>query len=157
MPLYARVDSETGEFHDRNCSECGFLSISGDNIEDPEVKAFIVNNSRDSHVIVEVSPYEKDRLVELVVTVERGGRRIEVPANQNIFDEQEAKSVEMYSKYKIDLGKATSNMNDRPKVDDFDKPIEIETPGGKEIIGYEQKPEPIVTVRQTGIEAVKQI
>jgi hypothetical protein len=56
-------------------------------------------------------------------------------------------------KYKVDLQRVKKFVIDRPKID---VPIEIDGIGGKEIIGYEQKPESIVTERQkpaTEIEA----
>lgn len=45
---------------------------------------------------------------------------------------------------KIDTKKAAQKLGDRLTID---VPIEIEGPGGKEIIGFEQKPEGIIVER----------
>lgn len=156
MPIYAKVDKDTGEFHD-NCGACGILSISGLSIDDEETLIFKETNSDEAHVLIEISSPENDLLAQLTIHVERDGKIVEVPSNENILDEVERKSRIVEPKYKLDINKATTDIRDREKEDDLSKPIEIEGPGGKEIIGYEQKPEPIVTVRQTGIEAAKQI
>lgn len=158
MPTYVLVDDVTGEFHDRDCGVCGFLSLSGGSEE--EISLFKENNVHSGHELVEVTTEEKDRLVEITKSVVRNGERVEIPYYQNINDIEEKKTEEITSKYKIDISKAKSDLKERVKVDDLSKPIEINTMGGKEIIGYEQKPEPIVTERQkptSEIEAKKKV
>lgn len=143
MPIYVKVDAATGEFHERDCSECGILSISGEyDHSDLELQEFKNANASQGHIIVEISPKERDMFAQVVVTVQRNGKEIEVPYNENIMDEAERKSMSVEKKYKIDLAKMTTDMKDRAKLD---VPIEIDVIGGKEIIGYELKPENIVT------------
>ncbi len=145
MPIYAKVDALTGEFHERDCGECGILSISG--VFDPsdsELQEFKATNASQDHAMVEISPKERDMFAKIVVTVQRNGKEIEVPYNENIMDEDERKSMRVEKKYKIDIAKMTTDMKDRAKMD---VPIEIDVMGGKEIIGYEQKPESVVTER----------
>ncbi len=145
MPIYVKVDAVTGEFHERDCSECGILSISGDyDPSDLELQGFKISNASQGHIIVEILPNERDMFAQIAVTVQRNGKEIEVPYNENIMDEAERKSMRVEKKYKIDLSKMTTDLKDRAIVD---VPIEIDVMGGKEIIGYERKPESIVTER----------
>jgi hypothetical protein len=144
MPTYVLVDS-TGEFHDKDCGVCGFLSISGGSEE--EINIFKEHNTHDGHLLVQVTYEEKDRLVEIKKSVIRGGTRVEVPYDENINDIEEKKTEEITSKYKIDVNKAKTDLKERAKVDDLSKPIEINGIGGKEVIGYKQKPESIVIER----------
>ena len=153
MPIYAKVDSTTGEFHERDCGECGILTISGYfDIDDEEIEVFKSSNSSEGHTIVEISSEEKDKFAEIVVTVERGDKRIEIPPDENIADDVERKSMTVEHKYKVDLSRSTTDLIDRSVID---IPIEAEGIGGKEIIGYQQKPEVIVTEKEREIEVIK--
>ena len=146
MPTYVLVDNVTGEFHDRDCGVCGFLSLSG--WSDEEINLFKEQNVHSGHELVEVTTEEKDMLVEIVKSVVRNGERVEIPYHQNIYDINEKKTEEITSKYKIDISKAKTDLKERGKADDLSKPMEINTMGGKEIIGFIQKPESIIIERQ---------
>lgn len=145
MPIYAKVDKNTGDFHN-DCGSCGLLSISGDSLNDPEVMVFKNTNADDNHVLVEISSAERDKMKETIITVERDGNRIEVPVDSNILDELERKSRIIRTKNKIDLNKATTDMRDRAKVNDT---LEIDGPGGKEIIVIGEEPESIIIAAET--------
>lgn len=51
-----------------------------------------------------------------------------------------------------DMGKAAKFLKDRVQID---VPIEIDGPGGKEIIGFDKKPESIITEKTKEIEVIK--
>lgn len=55
-------------------------------------------------------------------------------------------------KYKLDMQKLERNVADRPRVA---VPIEAEGIGGKEIIGYEEKPESVITERKKEVIDIK--
>lgn len=96
--------------------------------------------------LVELTPEEHTSLSLLDIVVERDGKEVVVEAKE-IRSDDNAKGVK---KYEIDVGKVTKYVKDRLKVD---VPIEIDGIGGKEIIGYELKPETIITEKAEKIKA----
>lgn len=151
MPDYVRVIAETGEMHERNCGVCGYMSVSG-TVSDEELAEFKAANAAEGHILVEVTTAERDQLVEIGKSVIRGGERVEVPHDENIFDVEELLTEEISLKYKVDVGKARTDIKSRDKVD---VPIEINVVGGKEIIGYVTMPEGIVVAIVAALSRAK--
>ena len=90
--------------------------------------------------LVELTPEEHRNLGLLDIVTERDGKEVVITAEE-IKSEDNARPE---FKYKIDTEKMHRYVEDRIKID---VPIEIQGPGGPEIIGFEQKPETIVTER----------
>lgn len=153
MPTYLKVDAETGEMHPTECGVCGVLSISG--ASEDEIQIFRDANNSDGHILVEITNEEKDKIAVVIKTIERNGERIEVPYYEYTQDKTERRSELIESKYKIDINQVVPMLKDRRKIDDITKPIEIDGVGGKEIIGYEQKPESIIIERSDQIIKAK--
>lgn len=98
--------------------------------------------------LVELLPEEYSALAVLDIVVNRNGKD-EVIQAEDITD---ADQLQILKRYNLNPDKLTKFVEDRNKID---VPIEIDGIGGKEIIGYEQKPEGIVMERKKDIEIIK--
>lgn len=150
MPIYAVVNKATGQF-DADCEHCAIRSISGGGIDDRDVRVFESAATDDGHVMIEISSAEREELIKIKYTVERNGE---------VFTTHEQGELEYFEREKasrepaavIDMNKASRKIEDREIVD---VPIEIDGIGGKEIIGYEEKPIGIVVERELSSEKGK--
>lgn len=145
MPKYVIVNSETGLMDDR-CPYCAFLSMSGD-FDDDEVGVFENQPVPEGHIMIEVMSAEMDDIRKVKYQVVRNGE-IVILDESEVVDNEERLSAPKEPKYMIDIGKATPKLKNRAKVEDQSKPIEAEGIGGKEIIGYDEKPIGIVVERE---------
>jgi len=98
---------------------------------------------------VELTPDEHQAVGILNIIVEREGKEVVI----EYTDIQPGGMPRGENKFKLYIAKMEKYVADRPKVD---IPIEAEMPGGKEIIGYDQKPESVIvekTVRLNQVES----
>lgn len=129
--FYMVVNKNTGEMDD-NCGRCSIGIVAG-------YKDFEAFNLDDSHMIVEIS-YDEFEVMNSSVKY-----KIIEDGKEVVLDDfpLDILAEPFYSK-KLDVTKVKTKLDDRLKID---IPIEIDGIGGKEIIGYERKPESIVTER----------
>lgn len=83
------------------------------------------------HIMIEITDTERTAIVTSVIVDEN--RKVSTNA-------------------KLDLSKVKQKLKDRVQID---VPIEIDGIGGKEIIGYDQKPETIITEKTKKTKAAK--
>lgn len=151
MPIFARIDKNTGEFHKRNCSKCGLTTISGD-FTPEQLDIFVTASSDELHTLIEITQAEKDALVQQIVIATIDGKDTELTEEEaNLLDWNIRKKAIYERKYAIELTDKPTYIKDRVTEPDMTKPIEIESMGGKEIIGYEQKPESIIIERSVRV------
>ena len=143
------VNSETGVMDD-GCPYCAFLSMSGD-FNDDEVGVFESQPVPEGHVMIEVMSAEMDDIRKVKYQVVRNGEIVMLDESE-VVNNEERLSAPKEPKYKVNIEKAAPKLEDRAKVEDLSKPIEAEGLGGKEIIGYDEKPVWIVVERELSVE-----
>lgn len=127
MRLYLIVNKSTGELESL-CEICGIRGMG--NNDDPAIIPVDEN-----HTVIEVTQGELDAM------------------SASLREGAEPHIIEYGAK--LDPAKMKRTLAERDKVDDTTKPIEVERPDGKEIIGYEKKPESIITERKKEIIDIK--
>lgn len=127
MRQFMVVNKNTGEI-ESSCEVCGIKGIG--NNDDPAIIQIDEN-----HTVIEVMQDEVDAIAA------------------SLTEGKEPHIIE-YG-VKLDPAKMKRTLDERGKVDDTTKPIEVEKPGGKEIIGYEKKPENIITERKKEVIDIK--
>ena len=131
---YAIVNKITGEL-DNNCSVCAIGVVPNDEL----LSVFAID---DNHTILEITDEERAALIASVVDTNNPDRTKDFNTKEEIL----IPNYTYASKFNPD--KIVQRLDDRVKVD---VPIEIEGPGGKEIIGFEQKPESIIIKNNTEV------
>lgn len=143
MPIYAVVNKSTGQF-DTNCEHCSIRSISGGGIDDTDVQIFEAAAMDDGHAMIEITSMEREELIKIKYMVERNGEVFTTYEQGELeYFERENASRELVSE--IDMDKASRKIHGREIIE---VPIEAEGIGGKEIIGYDEKPVGIVIERE---------
>lgn len=127
MRLYLVVNKDTGELESL-CEVCGIQGIG--NNDDPAIIRV-----DESHTAIEVTQEELDAMAA------------------SLREGKEAHIIEYGMK--LNPVKMKRTIDERAKVEDLSKPIEVEKPGGKEIIGYEEKPESIIAERKKEVIDIK--
>ncbi|HVY55623.1 MAG TPA: hypothetical protein VHC46_07690 [Thermodesulfobacteriota bacterium] len=150
--IYLIVNKETGEFHERDCLKCGVFTISGETLDNSTLlfQQGLEDSLNETHALREVTPKEHDDFCSLVYEFERDGKLVST-IDPSILTLEERDSATIKRPFILDLSSQSVNVKDRKQVDDLSNPVEIDGIGGKEIIGFEQKPESIVIERSDPI------
>lgn len=146
MPVFAIVNSQTGEY-EYGCPDCYMLSISsGDDKE--EIEQFRISQSiPDGHTLIELTSDELIELRKINFIVKRNNEEI-VLENIKELTLEEQDTAGRFHPNKLDKSKMTPKLEDRPKIR---VPIEADGIGGKEIIGFQEKPESVIIERNATI------
>lgn len=120
MRLYLVVNKDTGEL-ESFCEVCGIKGMG--NNDDPAIIQVDEN-----HTAIEVTQEELDAM------------------SASLREGEEPHIIE-YG-VKLDPERMKRTLAEREKVKDLSRPIEVDGIGGKEIIGYEDKPENVLVERE---------
>jgi len=142
MPVFAIVDSETGEY-EYGCPDCYILSVSGGDDKE-EIEQFRTSQSiAEGHSLIELTSDELPELRRINFIVSRNNEEI-VLEDMKELTLEEQDTAERFHPNKLDKSTMTPKLDDRPRIL---IPIETDGIGGKEIIGFEEKPESIIIKR----------
>jgi len=129
---FAIVKKTTGGIED------GHLSYVS---QDSDIDLYKID---DEHALVELTPEEFSELSLVDIATNRDGKETIITAEE-LTPQDNPRAV---IKYRIDTDKLIRRIDDRPKIQ---IPIEIDGIGGKEIIGFHEKPESIIIERNATI------